>query len=268
MAPGGQFRSLQLATIHHSRPTLILLLDVFLQRPRADFRPIHIPLSVGRDAFGRARSGFVGILFRVGNESDGLAVSGAPDTDAALPARVSPRIRLRVSHINNVVFINENPARTAELSPFFEEFSVLVENLDAIIIPIADEEPAFRIQSDGVRRVELAWARSFLTPRLDELPVLREFHDPSVRIPAMSVRDEDVAIGRGDDIRWLIESVRPVAGDSSLAERHQDLSARTELDDDVASPGRPLGRGAGWDSVGHPDVSISVHIDAVREYEH
>src|SRR2546422_7298731 len=95
--------------------------DVFLQCPRADFRPIHITLSIGRDAFRPACRSFVGVLFRVRNEGDATAVPGASDTDAALPARVPYRIRLRVSHINNVVFINENAARTAELFPLFEK---------------------------------------------------------------------------------------------------------------------------------------------------
>src|SRR5262245_17399559 len=130
-------------TAHCPLPILILLLNVFLQRPLADFRPINITLSVSRDAFRRACSGLVGVLFRVRNEGDAFAVLGAPDTDAALPARVPSRIRLRVGHKNNVLFININPARTAELLPLFEEFSILIEDLDAIIIPVADEEPSF-----------------------------------------------------------------------------------------------------------------------------
>src|SRR5262249_17378353 len=117
-------------------------------------------------------------------------------------------------------------------------------------------------------RIELAWPRPFLSPRLDELPVLRELHDPRVRIPAVSVRDEDVAIGGGDDVGRLIEGVRAVAGDSNFAERQQDLSIRAELDDDMSLPDRCFSRWARRDSVSHPDVSVSVHMDAVREYEH
>src|SRR5262245_63482106 len=116
--------------------------------------------------------------------------------------------------------------------------------------------------------VKLARTSPFLSPGLYELSVLRELHDPRVRIPAVSVRDENVAVGRSDDIGRLIEGVRAVAGDSNFAERQQDLSIRTELDDDVSLPDRCLSRRAGRDSVGHPDVSVSVHMHAVREYEH
>src|SRR5262245_38547040 len=83
-----------LPTIHRPLSTLILLLDVFLQRPRADLRPVNGARGIGRHAFGCARSGFVRVIFRVRNEGDAFAVSGVPDTDAALPARIPSRIRL------------------------------------------------------------------------------------------------------------------------------------------------------------------------------
>src|SRR4030095_3913364 len=117
-------------------------------------------------------------------------------------------------------------------------------------------------------RVELARAASLFSPGLDELPVLRELNDPGVRIPAMSVSDEDVAIGGGDDIGRLIECVRAVAGDAHLAERQQDFSFRTEFDDDLSLPGRGFSRGAQRDCVSHPYVSLPVYMDAVWEYEH
>ena len=50
----------------------------------------------------------------------------------------------------------------------------------------------------------------------------------------MPVRGEDVAIGSDRDGIRLIEGVRSVARDSRLAERHQDLSLRIELEDLVA----------------------------------
>src|SRR5215475_12965510 len=120
--------------------------DVFLQRPRADFRPIDVTLSIGRHAFRRACPGArprVRVRLCVWNEGRDLAVAREPDPDAALPARISSRVRLRIGHINDVALINENSARPAELLPLFEEFSILVEDLDAVIIPVADEEPAF-----------------------------------------------------------------------------------------------------------------------------
>src|SRR5215510_3237745 len=119
-----------------------------------------------------------------------------------------------------------------------------------------------------MRRVELARAASLFSPGLDELPVLRVLNDPGVRIPTVSVSDEDVAIRRSDDIGRLIESVRAVAGDTHLAECQQDFSFRTEFDDDLSLPGRGFSSGAQWNCVSHPDVSLPVYMDAVRKYEH
>src|SRR5207244_11838993 len=77
----------------------------------------------------------------------------------------------------------------------------------------------------------------------------------------MSVGDENIAIRRDDDIRRPIESLRAVAGDSWLAERHQDSSIRTELEDLVAFAVFSV-------AIGHPHVSFLVHADAVRKHEH
>src|SRR5262245_40014720 len=125
---------------------MVLFFNVSLQRPWANFRPIDVTLSVGRNAFRRAcpcARSRVRVRLRVWYECGDLTVSGASYADAALPAGISPRVRLRVGHINDVVFINENAARPSELLPLFEEFPILIEDLDAIIIPVADEKPAF-----------------------------------------------------------------------------------------------------------------------------
>src|SRR5581483_8886398 len=123
----------------------ILFPDVFPERPRADLRPVDVPLGVHRHAFRPARPGArprVRVRLRVRNKGCDLAISRAPDPDAALPARIPPRVRLRVGHINDVVPGDENPARPAELLPLREEPAVLIEDLDAVVIPVADEEPA------------------------------------------------------------------------------------------------------------------------------
>src|SRR5262245_60509340 len=108
--------------------------------------------------------------------------------------------------------------------------SILVEDLDPIVSPIANKKPSARIHSQRVGRVELAGGGPLLSPRLDELAILREFQYTGVRIAAMTIRDEDVAIRCHQHGRRLIERVRTVSGDSSFAKRHQDLAVRTELE--------------------------------------
>src|SRR5256885_1739000 len=103
---------------------LSLLLYVSLQRPRADFRPVDVSLSVGGHAFGRARPR--GVFDRVGNERDYFPVLHVADPDASFPAGVIPRDRDRfgVGHINVVALVDEDSARPAELRPLFDEVAV------------------------------------------------------------------------------------------------------------------------------------------------
>jgi len=75
-----------------------------------------------------------------------------------------------------------------------DELSILIEDLDAVVTAIGDEQPSFGIESETMRTVELARSRSLLPPGLDEFPVLGELDDPRVGVAAMAVRDEDIAV--------------------------------------------------------------------------
>src|SRR4051812_40703106 len=117
-------------------------------------------------------------------------------------------------------------------------------------------------------RLEVAGCRPFLAPRLDELAVLRELHHAGVRIAAVAVADEDVAVRRNEDGRRHVEGVGAIAGDASLAERHQELPLGAELEHlmPLAVPlrilaVRPL-------AIAHPDVPVAVDMDPMRANEH
>ena len=112
-----------------------------------------------------------------------------------------------------------------------------------------------------MRRVELARRLAVLAPGLDELAVLGELHDAVVGVAAVAVGDIDVAVGRDRDVARPIERVLAVAGHAGLAERHQDLAVRAELDDDSALAVLAA-------LVGHPDVALAVDAEAMREVEH
>src|SRR5215472_5039356 len=109
--------------------------------------------------------------------------------------------------------------------------------------------------------VEFALPLARFAPGLDEFSILRELHDARVRLLAVSVGDEDVAIGRDQDIGRPIEGVGPVARDPGLAQRHQHLSIGTELDNRVALA-------VAVSAVGHPDVAVPVREQAVRPIDH
>src|ERR1022692_2728686 len=96
--------------------------------------------------------------------------------------------------------IDENPGRPAKLRPRRDEVPLLVKNLDAFIAHISDEKPPFRIHSEGMRTHHISGARSFVSERLDELSIFREFHNPgSATRRTMPVRDKNIPIGSDND---------------------------------------------------------------------
>ena len=82
------------------------------------------------------------------------------------------RIRLGIGDINIILDVDENPARPAELRLLLDEASLLIEDLDAIVVSVSDEQPPFGIERQTVRRVELAGSNPFLSPALDEFSIL------------------------------------------------------------------------------------------------
>src|SRR6185295_18425973 len=64
-----------------------------------------------------------------------------------------------------------------ELEPLRDELAVLVEDLDAVVLTVADKQPAPGIEDECVDKVELAGAHAFLPPRLDEPAALVELRD-------------------------------------------------------------------------------------------
>src|SRR6266446_4464836 len=70
-----------------------------------------------------------------------FAVLGAADADALLEAGIQLLAGLRVGDIDHVVLVDGDAARAAELSPLGEEFPVLIEDLDAAIGAVGDEQP-------------------------------------------------------------------------------------------------------------------------------
>jgi len=80
------------------------------------------------------------LLIRVGNEGENLAVLHAANADAALEARIAGRVGFRVGGIHDVVGIDVQAARAAELTPDLEQLPVLGEHLHPAVGAIANED--------------------------------------------------------------------------------------------------------------------------------
>src|SRR5205814_6655514 len=115
-----------------------------------------------------------------------------------------------------------------------------------------------RIHRDRMRDVQIARARSLLAPRLDELPALVELDDAGVRVAAVPVGDEDIAVRRGHDRGGCVEFVLPAAGLAGLAEREQQLALGRKLEHLMALAPEA-------EAVGHPDIAVAVDMQAVRK---
>src|SRR5262245_12724404 len=237
-----------------------------LLRDRLD-PPAHIHVA-GPAAIDGARRVSRNALRHVGarrdlrNERHHLAVLGAADSNALLEAGIDLAAviaRLMVGRIDVVVAVDVEPAWAPELLPLLKELAVLIEDLDAVVDAVSHEQPASRIHGELMRRAELARTAAALAPGLDEGAVLGELENAVIGARAVSLRHEDVAVRRHEDVGRLIERVGGVgvAGDARLAQRHQHFAVLAELDDGLALA---ILRSR----VGYPDVAFAVDMEAVR----
>ena len=84
-----------------------------------------------------------------------------------------------------------------------------VEDLEPVVLPVADEQPAARVEGDRVRHVELARAHPRLADRRQRLAAPIEPDDARVAdggaAAHVPVGHEDVAVGRHGHFGRLIE---------------------------------------------------------------
>src|SRR5262249_27264047 len=147
-----------------------------------------------------------------------------------------------VSHEQAVLAEEEAEWRPA-LPELREELAVGVEDLDAVVLAVADVDAALFVEADGVRQVELALALALLTPLLQQLALFRELQHPRV---AVAVGDVEVAGGSHGHLGRAVEAVRAVALRASLAQRQEQFALGAELHDTVAA------------HVGDPDVILRI----------
>src|SRR5260370_32275370 len=168
-----------------------------------------------------------------------------------------------MGQVQHIVPVNEDPARPAELLPLGDKTAVLVEDLDAVILPVAHEKASLGVERQSMRAVEFPAPRSFLSPGLDELSVLIEFHDAGVGGggAAMAVGYEDVSVGSDTTLGRLIKCVCAGSCHTGLAEGEQELAFRVEFENLLSS--------AVFQAiVGDPQVALFVDGDLVRAHEH
>src|SRR6516164_5659474 len=171
----------------------------------------HIAVFVSRDAFRH-----VGLRPFLGDEGRHLAVFDAADPDALPERRIEFLARLGIGGVENVVAVDVEAARPAELPPFGEKFSILVEDLDAVVRAVSHEQPPARIHGESMGHVEFTLSLARFAPGLDEFSVLRELHDARVRLLSVSVGDEESPLGATRTSDGPLKGLGPFARDPRL----------------------------------------------------
>ena len=145
------------------------------------------------------------------DEGGDRAVPRAADANAFFDPRELVRAGigsgLGIRDVDRVVGGDVNATRPAELAPLIEVGTVLIENLNPIVLAVTDEQTTARVHRDRVRLADLAAPRALSSPLFEVGAVLRELDDAIVRSPAMAVGDEDRAVRRDDDVGRLIEAI-------------------------------------------------------------
>src|SRR5688572_5423693 len=138
---------------------------------RPDLAGVDVASPVDRHAFAH-RSDAAHARRSLGNvlrhEIPHVAGLGVADAKALPPARVVVLVRLRVDRVQDVVAVDVEPADAAELVPGEEMFSFLVEDLDAAIAAIGDEQPPLRVHGQRMRTAEFAVPVAPRAKALDE----------------------------------------------------------------------------------------------------
>src|SRR5204863_2720736 len=105
-------------------------------------------------------------------------------------------------HPHLVLRRNKNALGRSEMRPLLQEAALLIENLNPVVLAVADVDSSLRVDPDRMRSLELARPRARGAPREQELAVFIELHYAMV---AISIGHEKIAIRGECDISRTIE---------------------------------------------------------------
>src|SRR5437773_12369365 len=106
------------------------------------------------------------------------------------------------------------------IRPHVEKLPIFIKHLDAAVSSIRDIQATILVDRDRMYRVELAGAGARRSPSHEKLSVSVEFDDPRVGV---AIGDVEGSVGKPGDVCRPAEMLIVVAGDSRLAQSHQEL---------------------------------------------
>jgi hypothetical protein len=112
-------------------------------------------------------------------------------------------------------------ARPGVVGPDREQVAGRAEDLDAVVLAVADEDPAVGVRPDRVQKVELAGVGAGLAPGLQQGAVRREPVDPGVAVP---IRDVELAILRHREAGRAVERATAVGDGAEVIRAIGDVA--------------------------------------------
>jgi len=191
--------------------------DEFLDTFVADFSDVNGAVFVDRDAVGHLELAGPG-SFRA-EAVENLALEGH-DEDF-IGSAVGDEKAIVGSDVHS------EGSKAAEEA---DEFSVLVEDLDAVVLAVADVDESFGIDPDRVGKIKLGFAGAFFAPGEFEFSVSIGADDAGV---AVAISDEDVTVLCKGDVGGLVEVACIGSFDIAFAEGEKRFAGGAEFDDGV-----------------------------------
>jgi hypothetical protein len=127
---------------------------------------------------------------RPGELSGAVARLAERAKDISHPVELDYAVESTIGHPDMLIRRDKKAVGVADAVPLLQKLAVGVEDLNALVLAIADINAVVSVDDDRVRQIEFARQRSICTPRLDELAVTVELDDAGVPV---AVRNEDVS---------------------------------------------------------------------------
>src|SRR5919108_931314 len=125
---------------------------------------------------------------------------------------INTHARTELADVTDRIFwlrVHVKRARTMHVVPLGFIFAVAIENLDAMVLPVGDVDPAIFVCADVVDDIELAWITTGLAPREQEFSVRRVFVHPGI---AVTVGDVNLSLRRKGDMGAAVERLAALVG--------------------------------------------------------
>src|SRR5262249_18096197 len=173
-----------------------------------DLAHVDVASRIHRDAMWRGETpGRGGVGCPPARQQPAVLVEDADAAVARLGDRPVPLRRLtlvppELGDVGAALRIEHDVGGPLRVGPLAQILTVRAEDLNAIVLPIADEDPAVGGRGDAVGQVELPGTLAGHTPRPLELTGWREAMDAAI---AVAVRNVEVAVRSHRDVGRAIE---------------------------------------------------------------